>query len=78
MDDRRWRSIIMTHSFQQRALLTEDETAAYLGIKPQTLATWRCTKRYALPFVRVGRAIRYRPSDVEKFLADRTVGNDSS
>ena len=55
-------------------LLTEVETAAYLGLKAPTLATWRCTQRYELPFVRVGRAIRYRRTDIEKFLANRTVG----
>ena len=55
-------------------LITESEAAAYMGVKPQTLATWRCTKRYPLPFIRVGRrAIRYRLTDIEKFLADRTI-----
>ncbi len=63
----------MTQNSLQRPLLTEVETAAYLGLKPETLATWRCTHRYPLPFIRVGKAIRYRPSDVEKFLAERTV-----
>lgn len=55
-------------------LLTEAETAAYLQVKPETLATWRCTRRYPLPFVRVGRAIRHRLRDVESFLTARTVG----
>lgn len=55
-------------------LLTEAETAAYLQVKPETLATCRCTRRYPLPFVRVGRAIRYRLRDVESFLTARTVG----
>jgi excisionase family DNA binding protein len=56
-----------------RRLLTEDETADYINVKKETLTTWRCTQRYALPYIRVGRAIRYRISDVEKFLAERTV-----
>jgi excisionase family DNA binding protein len=58
-------------------LLTAVETANYLGIKPETLNTWRCTRRYSLPFVRVGRAIRYRLSAVESFLASRTVCGDA-
>jgi excisionase family DNA binding protein len=55
-------------------LLTPEETAVYLRVKTQTLATWRCTQRYALPYVRVGRAIRYRLTDVREFIAARTTG----
>jgi hypothetical protein len=54
-------------------LLTEEQTAEYLGLRPETLATWRCTKRYSLPYVKVGRSIRYRPVDVENFVTERTV-----
>jgi hypothetical protein len=66
----------MTENLPLRRLLTELETATYLCVKPETLATWRSTRRYALPYVRVGRAIRYKPADVERFLAERTVGTD--
>ena len=54
-------------------LLTETEAAELLGIKPQTLSVWRCNKRYALPFIRVGRLVRYRRSACELFLEERTV-----
>ena len=55
-------------------LLTEAEAADYLGVKPQTLCAWRCTKRYSLPYIKVGRLVRYRPEDVEAFLESRTMG----
>ena len=55
-------------------LLTEAEAADYLGVEPQTLCAWRCTRRYNLPFIKVGRLVRYRPEDVEAFLEERTVG----
>lgn len=55
-------------------LLTEVEAAQFLKLKRGTLATWRCAKRYDLPFVRVGNAIRYRLTDLEKWLQARTVG----
>ena len=55
------------------ALLTPDEVASRLGIKVQTLAAWRCTKRYPLSFVKVGRTVRYREPDVEAFLASGHV-----
>jgi excisionase family DNA binding protein len=54
-------------------LLTPVEAAEFLGIKPQTLATWRVTGRYGIPFIRVGTAVRYRRRDLEKWLASRTV-----
>ena len=54
-------------------LLTESQAAEMLGIKPQSLAVWRCHKRYQLAFIRVGRCIRYRQSACERFLDERTV-----
>ena len=59
-------------------LLTREEAAAYLGIKPGTLAVWRTRKRYNLPVVKVGSLVRYRRSDLEKFLDRRTVGDDTN
>jgi excisionase family DNA binding protein len=51
-----------------------DVAAAYLGIQPQTLAVWATTGRYGLPYIKVGRRVRYRIADLDKFLASRTVG----
>jgi len=55
-------------------LFTRREAAAYLGLKPQTLAVWAVTGRYGLPMVRVGRSVRYRVTDLERWLTARTVG----
>ncbi len=55
-------------------LLTRDEAAAFLGIKPQTLAVWLSAGRYSLPCIKVGRLVRYRLRDLEAFLESRTVG----
>lgn len=55
-------------------LLNREEAAAYLGgIKPQTLAAWHSTGRYSIPVIKVGRCCRYRVSDLDKFIASRTV-----
>ena len=60
-------------------LLTEKEAAEFLNVSPGTLSVVRCTRRRPqLAYVRVGRAIRYRLSDLEKFLSDRTVGGGSA
>ena len=51
-----------------RALLTTAETAAILGIGKSTLDQDRLFGRLGLPFVRLGRSIRYRRTDVEAYL----------
>lgn len=55
-------------------LLNRREAAEYLGVKPQTLATWTCTGRYGLPVVKVGRSVRYRLADLDAWIARRTMG----
>jgi excisionase family DNA binding protein len=54
-------------------LLNEAQTAELIGVSPQTLSIWRCSGRYRLPYIRCGRLIRYRRSDVEAWLESRTV-----
>ena len=55
-------------------LLTQDEAATELGVKPNTLANWRCTKRTVIPYVKIGkRAIRYRWADVQAYLSSCRV-----
>lgn len=49
--------------------LTPKEAADLLKISEQTLAIWRCTKRYDLPYYRVGRRIRYTRADIDAFVA---------
>jgi excisionase family DNA binding protein len=58
---------------QSQQLLTEKEAAQKLIVAPETLQQWRHHRRYKLPYVKVGRLIRYRLSDVESFIASRTV-----
>lgn len=55
----------MTHRLN--ALLTPQEVAERLGVSTTTLSTWRSTKRYPQPYVKVGRLVRYRLADVEMF-----------
>lgn len=58
----------------QHTLLTRNEAAQYLGIKPQTLAVWFSTQRYPLPVVKVGRCAKYRRSDLEAFVTANVRG----
>lgn len=51
-------------------LLTRREAAAYLGVAEQTLAVWKCTGRRSLPFVKIGRLVRYRKADLDAFILE--------
>jgi len=53
-------------------LLTPDEVAELLCVTTHTLAVWRCEQRYPLPYVKAGRLVRYKKSDVRAFIEDRT------
>jgi hypothetical protein len=64
---------VCTSTSQPGNLLTEKQTAELLQIKPNTLAVWRLHARYPLPFIRIGRTIRYRSRDVEQFLQQRQI-----
>lgn len=55
-------------------LVDEKIAAEILGITAGTLSVWRCTRRYALPYLKIGRAVRYRVSDLEAFMESRTIG----
>jgi excisionase family DNA binding protein len=55
-------------------LLTPQNVADRLGVSKATLSTWRCTKRYPLPYVKVGRLVRYQVADVDAFEIARLQG----
>ncbi|MGD9152286.1 MAG: helix-turn-helix domain-containing protein [Gammaproteobacteria bacterium] len=57
----------------QIRLLTAKEVAEQLGIKEDTLQAWRSNKRYNLPYVKIGRYVRYNPEAVVKFIQERTI-----
>lgn len=53
------------------ALLTQEEVAAWLRVKPSTLKTWR-TRGGGPPAVTIGRCVRYERTAVEAWLKART------
>ncbi len=57
----------------QSNLLNSQEAALYLGVAHNSLAVWRTTKRYPIPYVKVGRLVKYRLSDLNAFLESRTI-----
>ena len=52
-----------------KAALTPKEAAAYLSISLPTLH--RLARADELPYVRIGRSLRFRVEDLDHFLASR-------
>ncbi|QKI88537.1 helix-turn-helix domain-containing protein [Thiomicrorhabdus xiamenensis] len=50
---------------------TPEQVSELIGVTVGTLATWRMTGRYNLPFIKVGRKVLYRVTDVESWLESR-------
>lgn len=55
-----------------RDMLDERQAAEYLTLSAGTLSVWRSTGRYKIPFVKVGRRVRYRRADLDAWLDSRT------
>lgn len=52
-------------------LVDEKEAALILGVALGALQVWRSTGRYAIPFLKVGRLMKYRRSALENWVESR-------
>ena len=60
-----------------RVLLNTRQAAALLGLSPRSLEDWRL-RGYGPRFVRMSpRAVRYRPRELARWVAEREVGSTS-
>lgn len=59
-----------------KKLLTETELASRWNLAPKTLANQRC-RGSGVPFIRIGRMIRYDPDVIETHEAARMVNSTS-
>jgi hypothetical protein len=55
-------------------LMGEREAAEILKLSPITLRIWRSKKR-GPQYVQLGRAIRYRESDLKKFILSNIISH---
>jgi hypothetical protein len=55
------------------ALVSDQVASAELGVTTTTLAIWRSTGRYHLPYVKMGRLVRYQMGDLREFKRARRV-----
>lgn len=63
---------------QNSDLVDEREAAEILDVKPGTLSVWRSNGRYALPFVKIGRKVRYSRQGLNAWLESRTRNNGAT
>ena len=54
--------------------LTQNEAAEKLGITIQTLISWR--KKGKIAFYKIGGAVKFKQSDINKFLENGRVENE--
>lgn len=59
-----------------QTLLRTPEAARFLGLSTSCLEKWRC-QGGGPRFVRLGKAVAYRPKDLESFISDRLAGSTS-
>lgn len=59
-------------------LINETQAAAFLDTSIGTLQVWRSTGRYAIPFIKVGRNVRYSRKVLEAWLESRTRTNGAT
>jgi len=58
----------MAISLNNDILITTDDAAKILSIPAATLTKWRSTGQNNIPFVKIGRAVRYRTKDLREWL----------
>jgi excisionase family DNA binding protein len=65
----------MTTQMERQRTLGNDEAARYIGIQPSTLRTW--VSRRKVPYCRVGRLVRFRIGDLDRFLESGLIEVDT-
>lgn len=45
-----------------------EQAAEYLDLTTRTLANWRCRGYPYLPYIKLGRCIKYRQSDLDAYI----------
>ena len=53
-------------------IMKTQEVADYLNVKKQTLEVWRSKNINKIPYIKVGASVRYRRTDVEKWIQRQT------
>jgi len=63
----------MSLSFNQDVLTDTAGASQLLSIPEGTLVKWRSTGENNIPFIRIGRGIKYRTTDLKAYVENHTV-----
>ena len=72
------KDMMVTDGTHPNRLLNRQEAAAFLGVREDTLAAWKSTRKYDIPVVKVGRLVRYRFADLLEFIDRRTINRPTA
>ena len=65
---------MINNETSNKKLLTENEVEQFYGINKRTLQRERLFNT-GIPFVKLGRRVRYQQSAVDQYIKDNTVGD---
>lgn len=56
-----------------REIMSRKEAAAYLGVAESTMANWVTSRKFHIPYFRVGRKVKYFRRDLDAFIESGRV-----
>ena len=59
-------------SFSHDCLIDTTDAAKLLGVGEATLIKWRSTGENNVPFVKIGRCVKYRTTDLRAYVEKHT------
>ena len=57
-------------------LITPEQAAKRLNVSIRTLAKWRSLGFPSIPYTKIGRCVRYNPTDLDQFLTKHTINSE--
>ena len=66
---------VLTVISTNKPYLTPKEVSDTINISVGTLAVWRTTKKYEIPYLKVGGKVLYPVSGLNQWLSSRTYNN---
>jgi len=68
---------LQTARKSEMRLLSETQVSERTGIHVKTLQNWRVLRK-ELPFLKLGRLVRYESSELERWLAANKIATDET
>tara|TARA_R110000737_G_C14555221_1_gene481318 strand:- start:78 stop:287 length:210 start_codon:yes stop_codon:yes gene_type:complete len=60
-------------NYDELKLLSSSQAASYLGIAAGTLDNWRCNKSVEVPYIKLGRSVKYVKDSLDAFIKSQEV-----